>query len=50
MLQNASVDMENMLEILDVEEQVKDVEDAKELQISEGKIEFENVSFGYVPE
>ena len=42
--------MENMLEVLDVEEQVKDVEDAKDLQVSQGKIEFENVSFGYCPE
>ena len=50
MLQNASVDMENMLDILNVEEQVKDDEDATEIEVKGGKIEFENVSFGYCPE
>lgn len=42
--------MENMLDLLDEDQEVKDSPHALPLLASEGKIEFRNVSFHYVPE
>jgi len=40
-------DAEEMVEILETPHEIKDVAGARELAISEGKVEFKNVSFGY---
>lgn len=47
MIQTAFIDMENMFELLDVGLEVKDEPDAKDLQITMGKIEFKDVQFHY---
>jgi len=48
-LQRASVAAERIFEVLDTEEEVKDKPDASELPPIEGRLIYENVSFGYVP-
>lgn len=46
-LKYALADMDMMLKLLDTERTVKDTEDAKELQVSDAVIHFDNVSFDY---
>ena len=42
--------MENMFDLLEAEEEVRDSLEAAPIRITEGKIEFRNVYFHYVPE
>ncbi|XP_009868434.1 PREDICTED: ATP-binding cassette sub-family B member 6, mitochondrial, partial [Apaloderma vittatum] len=48
MIQNSFVDMENMFELFNEEQEVKDVVNAGDLRLEAGRIEFENVHFSYV--
>ena len=50
MIQQAFVDMENMFDLLDVDPEVNDVDDAPAVQVTGGKVEFRNVYFHYTPE
>ncbi|CAF1130323.1 unnamed protein product [Adineta ricciae] len=50
MIQQAFVDMENMLDLLDIRPDVQDSPFAKDLVINTGMIEFDNVCFHYQPE
>ncbi|WP_413992990.1 ABCB family ABC transporter ATP-binding protein/permease [Labrys okinawensis] len=43
-------DIETMFELLDKETEVKDSPDAKPLQVSEGRVTFDNVVFSYDPD
>ncbi|RCI05410.1 Homocysteine S-methyltransferase 1 [Rhizopus stolonifer] len=47
MIQQNFIDMEKMFDLFDVEETVKDVEGAGELQVTEGHVVFDRVSFSY---
>jgi ATP-binding cassette subfamily B protein/subfamily B ATP-binding cassette protein MsbA len=47
---NADAGLERVLEITDTPRNVEDLPDAKDLKIEKGKLEFENVTFGYVKE
>ncbi|KAI8364442.1 hypothetical protein BD560DRAFT_355062 [Blakeslea trispora] len=47
MIQQNFVDMEKMFDLFEVEQTVKDAEDAGELCVTEGHVRFENVSFSY---
>ncbi|KAL5012194.1 hypothetical protein ScPMuIL_010745 [Solemya velum] len=49
MIQQAFIDMENMFDLLDEEQEVLDIPDAKEIMIKHGEIEFNDVSFYYEP-
>lgn len=49
MIQQSFIDMENMFELLNEEEEIKDIPGAKALELKEGKIEFKNVEFHYNP-
>lgn len=49
-IQNNFIDMENMFDLMNIKSDVNDVPDAKELLLKNGKVEFHNVSFSYVPE
>jgi ABC-type multidrug transport system fused ATPase/permease subunit len=42
--------MENMLDLLDIQPDVKDTPFAKDIVITNGMIEFDNVCFNYQPE
>lgn len=42
--------MENMLDLLNEEQEVKDLPNALPIVVSDGKIEFKNVTFHYAPE
>ncbi|MDZ5252174.1 ABC transporter ATP-binding protein [Clostridium sp. LIBA-8841] len=46
-IQSALAGAERVFEILDTAEEIKDVEDAVELQSAQGNVEFKNVSFSY---
>ncbi|KAL7881941.1 hypothetical protein AOLI_G00087900 [Acnodon oligacanthus] len=48
MIQTAFVDMENMFELLTEEKEVKDDVNAVNLLCTEGRVDFQNVCFGYV--
>ncbi|KAF6027360.1 ABCB6 [Bugula neritina] len=48
-IQAALVDMENMLELLNVDQDVKDLAKAPEINIQRGEIEFKDVFFHYQP-
>lgn len=50
LIQQAFIDMENMLDLLNIEPDVQDSPFAEDLVINNGMIEFENVSFHYEPE
>ena len=50
MIQQAFIDMENMFDLLTAKHEITDVTDAQDLQVSKGLIEFNNVTFHYVPE
>ncbi|KAI9258713.1 hypothetical protein EDC94DRAFT_563959 [Helicostylum pulchrum] len=47
MIQQNFIDMEKMFDLFEVEESVKDIEDAKELQVTKGHVQFDHVSFSY---
>jgi len=49
-LKYALADMDMMLKLLDTEREVKDIDNAKQLQVSDAIIRFENVSFDYSKE
>jgi len=49
-IQQAFIDMENMLDLLDIQPDVKDSPFAKDIVITNGMIEFDNVCFNYQPE
>jgi len=42
------LDMDKMFELLDVNTDIKDETDAQALNVSQGDVEFQNVSFGYL--
>jgi len=42
--------MENMFDLMNIEPDVKDVPDAKDLVLKNGQVEFNNVTFSYQPE
>ena len=46
-IQQQMIDMENLFALLDKAPQVADAEDATDLIISEGRVSYEQVSFGY---
>ena len=50
MIQQSFIDMENMFELFDVEQEIKDEPDAKPIALTAGKIEFKNVYFHYNPQ
>ena len=50
MIQQAFIDMENMFDLLGEKHEIRDVVAAPDMQVSKGMIEFNNVSFHYVPE
>jgi len=50
MIQQAFVDMENMLDIIDLQPEIQDSPFAKDLVLTQGKIEFDHVSFYYKEE
>ncbi|XP_061179768.1 ATP-binding cassette sub-family B member 6-like [Saccostrea echinata] len=47
MIQQSFIDMENMFELLDESQEIKDIPDAKNIAVTNGKIEFRNVNFHY---
>lgn len=49
-IRRALTDLENMLGLLSREAQIQDAPDAMPLNVTEGRIEFDSVSFGYHPE
>ncbi|XP_030283491.1 ATP-binding cassette sub-family B member 6, mitochondrial [Sparus aurata] len=49
LIQGAFVDMENMLALLTEQKEVQDAEDAQNLQLTAGQVEFDRVCFSYVP-
>ncbi|TKS67660.1 ATP-binding cassette sub-family B member 6, mitochondrial [Collichthys lucidus] len=49
LIQSAFVDMENMLALLTEQKEVQDAEDAQDLQLIAGRVEFDRVCFSYVP-
>ena len=49
-MKQSFVDMEKMFELTDIEPQIKDETDARELVVDKGNIQFQSVYFGYVPE
>ncbi|MPZ48709.1 MAG: ATP-binding cassette domain-containing protein [Dehalococcoidia bacterium] len=49
-LQRATVAAERIFEILDTEQEIKDAPDAIELPNIEGRVTYDHVSFGYVPD
>ncbi|XP_059199254.1 ATP-binding cassette sub-family B member 6 [Centropristis striata] len=48
LIQSAFVDMENMLALLTEQKEVQDAEDAVDLRITAGQVEFDRVCFSYV--
>lgn len=50
LIQQAFIDMENMLDLLDIKPEVIDSPGAKDIVINNGMIEFEHVRFHYQPE
>ncbi|KAK3108532.1 hypothetical protein FSP39_010045 [Pinctada imbricata] len=49
MIQQSFIDMENMFELLDENQEVKDIPDANEIVVTKGEIEFRDVHFYYEP-
>ncbi|KAG2211828.1 hypothetical protein INT47_004514 [Mucor saturninus] len=47
MIQQNFIDMEKMFDLFEVEESVKDVEGASDLFVSDGHVQFDNVTFSY---
>lgn len=50
LIQQAFIDMENMLDLFDIKPDVIDLPLAKDIVINNGMIEFDNVCFHYQPE
>lgn len=50
MIQKNFVDMENMFDLLREEQEILDAPGATPLQVKRGTVEFNNVTFGYLPE
>ena len=50
MIQQAFIDMENMLDLLDVDPEIQDTPGADVIHMTGGQIEFKNVYFHYTPE
>lgn len=50
LIQQAFIDMENMLDLFDIKPDVVDQPFAKDIVINNGMIEFDNVCFNYQPE
>ncbi|KYO44392.1 ATP-binding cassette sub-family B member 6, mitochondrial [Alligator mississippiensis] len=48
MIQSSFIDMENMFDLLNEEQEVKDAVNAGDLRFQAGRVEFENVHFSYV--
>jgi ABC-type transport system involved in Fe-S cluster assembly fused permease/ATPase subunit len=46
----ATVDMENMFDILEEQPEVFDAPDAQPLAVTGGRIEFKSVDFSYIPD
>ncbi|XP_038575852.1 ATP-binding cassette sub-family B member 6, mitochondrial [Micropterus salmoides] len=49
LIQSAFVDMENMLVLLTEQKEIQDADDAQDLQLTAGQVEFDRVCFSYVP-
>ncbi|XP_076095199.1 ATP-binding cassette sub-family B member 6-like isoform X1 [Mytilus galloprovincialis] len=49
MIQQSFVDMENMFDLLDEGQEVKDIKDAMDIVLKNGEIQFKNVDFYYDP-
>lgn len=49
MIQQSFIDMENMFDLLDENQEIKDNPDAKEIILTKGEIQFRNVDFYYEP-
>ncbi|XP_061580550.1 ATP-binding cassette sub-family B member 6 isoform X2 [Cololabis saira] len=49
LIQSAFVDMENMMSLLAEHREVEDADDAQDLQLTAGQVEFQRVCFSYVP-
>jgi len=50
MIQQSFIDMESMFALFDEDLDIKDAPNAQELKITQGQVEFENVSFRYTPD
>jgi ATP-binding cassette subfamily B (MDR/TAP) protein 6 len=50
LIQQAFIDMENMLDLLDIQPEIQDSPFAKDIIINNGMIEFDNVCFHYQPQ
>jgi len=50
MIRQALVDMEYLFQLLDLKPEIRDKDDAAALQIKDGTVRFEQVSFSYEPE
>ena len=50
MIQQSFIDMENMFDLFDVEQEIKDLPDAKPIVLAAGQIEFKDVYFHYNPQ
>lgn len=49
MIRQALVDMEFMFQLLSVDSEVKDKHDASELNVTDGRVDFNGINFGYDP-
>lgn len=49
MIQAAFIDMENMFELLDEQQEVKDIPQAPAIDVKNGAVEFKDVHFHYDP-
>ena len=49
MIQQSFIDMENMFDLLDEQQEVEDIKDAKQIVLSKGEIQFNDVDFYYEP-
>ena len=49
-IQKSFIDMENMVDLLTEEQEIKDAPDSKDLMVKHGSIHIKNVSFQYQPE
>lgn len=49
MIQAAFIDMENMFELLEEQQEVRDIPEAPAINMKHGAVEFKDVSFHYNP-
>ena len=49
-IRNSLANIEQLFKLMDTDAQVKDADDAKDLQVAGGSVRFDNVSFGYRPD